>query len=53
MNDTAIQVNIMTVSRVTDQDQVERQVNLKKSHIHCSKKERLRTRGNKGEEEHV
>lgn len=39
----------MTMNRVTDQDQIERQANLKKSHVHCIKKERLRTGGNKRE----
>lgn len=46
-------MSIMTMNRVTDQDQVERQANLKKSHMHCIKKEGLRTRGNKREEEYV
>lgn len=41
------------MNKVTDQDQVERQANLKRSHMHCMKKEGLRTRGNKREEEYV
>lgn len=32
MNDIAIQMSVMTVSRVTDQDQVEKQVNEKQPH---------------------
>lgn len=37
-----IQVSIMTMNGVTDRDQVGRQVNLEKSHMHCRDKKGLK-----------